>query len=166
MSNNLGCNWRFVHTNGSGDVLYDSGWKPNQMGSEGIEQMYDIYFRGKSTVPSKFQIGLLKSAPNKSSTVASLSEVTGTGYARKDVERSNTGFPTLALDGGDMQVTSKEVTFKNTGSTAWAGATHGFMSAVTSGGDKFVGWNSLIVSRVLQPNDELHVMIQLKGQQP
>ncbi len=166
MSNNLGCNWRFVHTNGSGDVLYDSGWGPNQMADEGIKQMYDIYFRGQSTVPSKFQIGLLRAAPNRTSTVAGLQEVTGTGYVKMDITRNNTGFPTLETDAGDMQISSKEVVFENTGETAWTTATHGFMTSATAGGDKFVAWKNLTVNRVLQPNDKLHVVIKIKGLQP
>ena len=165
-----GFEFRFQHIR-AGEVIYDSGFLPNQVSDEGFEQMYDIYFRGQTTVPSGFEIGLTKSAPTQSSDIAAIALIepdnATEGYARQTVERSNTGFPTLALDASDMQVVTKEVEFENTDAEeSWEAVTHGFMSAVMADDDKFVCWRALSAERTLEPDDKLKVTIKIKGEQP
>ncbi len=171
----MGFEFRFVHTNKNGEVLYDSGFQPNQMADEGFEQMFDVYFR-EGAAPEKFQIGLATVNPAQTTTLLTVAEVsnTGDGYERQDVLRDNSadGFPTLALDDDNMQIESKMVEFENVGSGAWDTATDGFLTAVMDedypddNNDKFVCWKALTVGRILQIGDKLNVQIKQKGKQP
>ncbi len=160
----MGFDFKFIHTNKDGEVLYDSGFQPNQMSDDGFESMFDVFFRD-ATPPTGFEIGLTTSNPSKDDSIGDLNEVSGTNYSRQTVEKNSTGFPTLGLDVGDIQIETKQVEFENTNpSTAWDTATDGFLSAVMSGTDDvFVCWKALSVNRTLQPGDKLHVIIKQKG---
>ena len=157
-----GLDFKFVHKDRTGKVLDDTGFLPNHVTDDGFELMYGVFFRG-ATVPTGFQIGL--NATALSQTSSTVNEITGGGYARQTVARNTTDFPTLELDGGDMQITTKTVQFENThASEAWDGAVTGFLWA--AGSDKLVCYRPLSTTRVLQPGDTLDVTIRVKGLQP
>ena len=163
----LGLEYKFIHKNEDDEVLYNSGWLKNDMTDDGLEEMYDVYFRGESAPDSPFEIGLNNDSLSQTSSFEDLTEVTGTGYSRPIIERNTTGFPTLALDNTDMQVTTKTVTFENTGSSAWTEAVDGFLLSNDSGnGYRLISFKALSAPRTLQPGDTLDVTINIKGTQP
>lgn len=165
----IGFEFRFVHKDAEGNVKYDSGFLPNHMTDDGIQEMYETYFQGDAGPDNGFEIGLNQASLSQTSSFANLNEVTGTGYARKAVTRDGeaTGFPTLALDAGDMQIVTCTVTFENTGSTAWDGAVDGFLNSDDSVDDEtLICYRPLSATRTLQAGDTLEVTIKVKGEQP
>ncbi len=163
----FGLDYKFVHKNGNGEVVWESDWEPNQMANEGFEQMFDVYFRA-GTAPTGFYIVLLTAAstPTKTTTIGTMTEIAGTNYVpatNNIITRNNTGFPTLALDSADMEIITKSTEFENTGSSAWTAAGWAALISVTDGGNKFVSWKALSASRTLQPQDKLEVTIKQKG---
>lgn len=167
MERGWGLDFQFRHTDKDGNVLHDSGWLPNHMTDDGFQLMYDVFFRD-ATGPTKFMIGLNTANLSQTSSQGDLSQVTGTGYALEDVARSSAagGFPTLALDGGDMQITSTTVQFENThGSEAWTGAVDAFLLGDLAT-NVLIAYRPLSTTRTLQPGDKLDVTIKIKGEQP
>ena len=159
-----GFDFRFIHKDKDGKILDDSGFLPNHMTDAGFELMYGVFFRG-ATAPTGFEIGLSTLGLTQTSTT--VTEVTGTGYARQAVARDAIDFPTLALDAGDMQVITKTVQFENTdASVAWDGAVAGFLHSVGAGAAKLICYRPLSATRTLQPGDTLDVTIRIKGLQP
>ena len=164
---NLGLKYKFVHKDKNGNIKYDSGFLDNHMTNDGVEIMYDVFFR-EGDAPTGFEIGLAQNNLSQSSSLTDITEVTGTGYSRKTVTRDSTasGFETLVLDGGDMQIESVTVQFENTGSTAWDDALDGFMASTGTGTEKLISYRPLSTTRTLQPGDTLDITMQIKGQQP
>jgi len=164
-----GVDFRFIHKNGAGVVLFESGWVPNHMTDDGFELLFDVFFRG-ATAPTSFEIGLASAAISQTDSLENVTELAVQyGYAREGVDRDDTasGFPTLELDGGDMQIESTTVQFENTDETeAWAGATDAFLVGVMTGDDILINYRPLSVTRTLQPNDTLDVTFRVKGEQP
>jgi len=162
----FGFDFRIIHKNPNKEVIYDSGWTPNQVSDDGFEHIFDTFFRA-ATAPTSFKIGLLTSNVNQASSYNDLVALapTGTGYAEQALTRNNTGFPTLTLASGDMQLISAEVTFENTGGSNWTTVTHAYLSSVTGGSGVFISWEALSLSRTLGPGDTLGVIIRQKGRQ-
>jgi len=161
----LGFNFRFVHRDRNNNILYDSGFLPNHVTDDGFEMLYDVFFRG-ATAPTAFEIGLAQNSLGKTSSIGDITEVTGTGYSRKAVDRDDTasGFPTLELDQTDMQISSVEVNFENTGETAWDSAEDGFLAS--TGEVALICYRPLAQTRTLHPGDTLDVTINVKGLHP
>ena len=83
----------------------------NALADEGEEDMLDVYFRA-ATAPTTFYVRLYNDTPAETDALSNLlNEASGNGYSAQEIERTSTGFPTLALDSGDYQLTSKAVTF-------------------------------------------------------
>ena len=166
---NLGFEFKFVHKDSNGNVKENSGWLKNHMTNDGFEEMYEVFFRGDAGPDGGFEIGLNTQSLTQSSSFNDLVEVTGTGYSRQTVTRddTNSGFPELNLSDGDMEIATTNVTFENTGSTAWDEAVDGFLNSVDStDGEILICYRPLSTSRTLQPGDTLDVTIKVKGQQP
>jgi hypothetical protein len=155
-----------------GEVIWeakDLEARINGLMDEGENHILDVYFRN-ATAPSSFYLGLgnnggTPGVPAETATLATITEVSGTGYARQTVERSSVGFPTIQkdTDTGDWEVISKDVTFTNTGSTNWTAADYLFLTDVASGTEgKLIATVATSVSRVLDPNDSLVASIKIR----
>ena len=95
-------------------------------------KVLDFVFRANPdsfASPSTVYVGLLTSAPTESDATGSLSEVTGTGYARQSAT-----FSSPTTQGTTKQVvTSGDITFPEAGST-WGTVSHvAIYDASTSG---------------------------------
>ena len=91
-----------------------------------------LIFQGDETAVSDFYLGLGTGAlPAVDDTLADITEVTGTGYARVQLSRGLTDFPTLAATGDDWKVTAVAATFAASGT--WTGADFLFICDVASG---------------------------------
>jgi hypothetical protein len=141
----------------------------NGLMDEGENWILDVFFRN-ATAPTSFYLGLgnnggTPGVPAETATLANITEVSGTGYARQTVERSSVGFPTIQKDSttGDWEVISKDVTFTNTGATNWTAADYLFLTDVDSGtSGKLIATVATNVSRVLAPNDSLVANIKIR----
>jgi hypothetical protein len=141
----------------------------NGLQDEGENLILDVFFRG-ATAPTSFYLGLgnnngTPGVPLDNATLSTITEVSGTGYARIQIERSNVGFPTIRQDSGtgDWEVVSKEVFFQNTGNTNWTAADYVFLTDVSSGTNgKLIATSAFSLSRVLTPNDSLICSITIR----
>lgn len=150
---------------------------PNALYDEGEFMILDVALRG-GTAPANFFIGLLKNslatAPVETSTLASLpvsthepTNATEPGYAaRQQVNRDATasGWPTLVLNSGDHQATSKTVSW--TASANWTGTLRWiFLTSITTVADttgKLFSLAQLSADRTLLSGDTLQVTYSLK----
>lgn len=144
--------WRFRHRNAAGVIIWASGvgdielapgdrvhdrliaelradqpWTLNVFTDEGETDVLDVYLRA-ATAPTNFYLGLANTTIAETTTLASISEPSGNGYARQLIERSATGFPTLAAS----VATSTTETFTASGGTIGP-VTDAFLATVASG---------------------------------
>lgn len=166
----MGFEFKFVHKDADGNILYETEFQHNHMTDDGNEEMYEVYFRGDSGPDSPFEIGLNQDSLSQTSSFTDLNEVTGTGYARESIDRddTSTGFPSLGTNtDGDMEIETATVTFENTGESAWDGAVDGFLiSSDTTDGETLVCYRPLSATRTLQGGDTLDVTIRITAEQP
>ena len=175
--------WRFQHRNADGlivwasgigdldeilpgskehvELMHDQPWKLNLLTNAGENNINDVYFRA-TTEPTSFYIGLSTSDEatlGEAATLSGISEVTGTGYARQQVTRDSSGWPTLVGD----TVTSSTETF--TAGGTWTGAVSAFLTDSPSGTTGGTGGNIAIIisdlsaTRTLANGESLDVSI-------
>ncbi len=100
---------------------------------EGEEWALEAMLRGAAN-SADLWVGLYTGTePIETATLAvGVTEVSGGSYVRMTIERSATGWPTLALSGGNFQALSKLVTFP-TPSASWGTVTGAFLTDVSTG---------------------------------
>lgn len=136
------------------DVLMEQPVTLNAVADEGEQSILDSYFRGQNT-PTSFTLRLTGTTPSETSTLAGLTEVTGTGYAGIAVARNTTDWPTLALVGGDYKVSMLTKTFTATGT--WTAATYMYLATTSNNTGKLISYSALSASRTLVNGDTLQV---------
>lgn len=143
------------------DALAEQAFMSNALADEGEQSILDVYFRG-AAAPANFYIALYNDTPVETDTLATLTgEPSGNGYARRLVERSNTGWPTLALDSGDFMATSSVETFTSSGTIG--PVTHTAVVTAASGtAGLLVAYNALSQSRTLANGESLDVTYRIK----
>ena len=126
-------------------------WNLNALANEGEVDMLDVYFDSQA-VRTTLYFGLLSAAPGETTTEATMSEISGTGYARIAVTRgTDWGVPTHA--GGTASATK---TF--TAGGTWTAATDLSLSTSSSGtAGLFIAWSALSATRTLINLDTLDV---------
>lgn len=145
------------------DLQIAQPFAPNALADEGEQDILGVYFRA-STAPTTFYLGLLNSTPTDTTTLASMTgEPSGSGYARQQITRDNTGWPTLALDAGDYRAVASVETFTAAGGTIGP-VTYAFLctNAATGTSGKFLVYNALSSSRTLNDGDSLDVTMRVK----
>jgi hypothetical protein len=159
----IGLEFRFEHLDGDGNLLWSQDWTPNALADEGEANILDVYFRNQNA-PAQFYLRLYNTTPTETSTLSSLTgEPSGNGYAAQLVERSTVGWPTLALDAGDYQLTSKEVTFSASGGS-WGPVTYCVLATTSDNTGKLISFVALSQSRTLQAGESLKVTMKQKMQ--
>ena len=148
------------HFDKNGKLIYrDEG--PNSLADEGETAMLDLFFRA-GTAPTAFQLALFNDTPVDTDTVAGLTgEPSTNGYARQDLARNSTDWPTLALDSGDFMVTSKAVTFTATGGP-WGPVTYVVLIATISAAAKLCAYKALSQSRTVADGESIEVIYKVK----
>lgn len=153
--------------NADGDMIWQEE-SHNNLADEGEQAFIDVYLRA-ATGPVQFYYGLSDSstpcsiADTNTLTTASAGEPSTNGYARQLVERSNVGWPTLALDAGDYQATSKTVTFTASGGS-WGPVYCAFVSTTLDNTGKLVSYAPLSTGRTLAAGESLQVTYKVKLQ--
>lgn len=136
-------------------------WLHNYLADGGEQSILDVYFRA-ATAPSLY-IALLTADPGETGTLAGMSENAGTGYARIQLNRNGTDFPTLALDGGDYKVTAIAKVF--TAGGTWSACTHmAIVTAATGTSGVLIAVQALGATRSLINTDTLSVTYATKLQ--
>lgn len=175
--------WRYQHRTADGHVLWMSGvgdvdlevgspehlealadqaFSPNALADEGEQSMLDVYLRG-ATAPTAFYIALYNDTPGDTDTLASLTgEPSGNGYSRQLVERSGTGWPTLALDSGDFRAVSSTETFTASGGSIGPVTYACLVTAASGTSGLLIAYNALSTSRTLASGESLDVTYRIK----
>lgn len=142
----------------------------NNLADEGEQHFLDVTLRN-ATGATQFYIGLSDSttpcsiAETNNLTAASAGEPSSNGYARSDglVERSNVGWPTLALDSGDYMATSTVETFVASGGS-WGPVFCAFLATTIDNTGKLISYAPLSVGRTLASGESLQVTYKIKLQ--
>ena len=160
-----GFTWDFVLRDKFGRVK-ERWQQDNALADEGEEDMLDVYFRN-ATAPTTFYVRLYNDTPAETDGLGDLvNEASGNGYSAQELERTSTGFPTLALDSGDYQLTSKTVTFTASGGAipASGSVTYAVLATTSNDTGKLVAYVALSQSRSLADGESLQVTLNIKLQ--
>lgn len=155
--------FRLKHYDKTGSLLWEQDERDghNSLADLGEENILDAYFRG-GTAPASFEIGLFNDTPVDTDDISDLTgEPSTNGYARQALARNSTDFPTLVLDSGDYQVTSKEVTFSASGGS-WGPVTYACLIYVNGATKKLIAYEALSQSRTLADGETLTITYSAK----
>jgi hypothetical protein len=135
-----------------------------QMQQEGIQNILQVALSELQSPlgAGAFYIGLCTDATLvKNGTLTTLTEVTGTGYARQPVASSAVGFPSdAAVSNNAWHLATLTVTF--TAGGTWTGAVAAFLCTVSSGtSGKLICAATLSATRTLVLNDTLNVSFDI-----
>ncbi len=146
-----------------GNLKWEDVNRPNNLADEGEYHFLDVTLRN-GTAATQFYLRLYNDTPTETDTLALLTgEPSTNGYAACLVERSNTGWPTLALDSGDYQATSSTETFSASGGS-WGPVTYCVLATTSDTSGKLISYVALSQSRTLQSGESLQVTYKLKLQ--
>jgi hypothetical protein len=153
--------WEFFHWDKDGNLIWHDEVE-NGLADEGEELALAVFLKGQSQ--GSFYLGLSNDTLDDTYQLVDLSgEPSGYGYARKEIERSGVGWPTLAMDAGDFMATSKLVTFTASGGVIGP-VTIMFLTDVASGtSGKFIAWAALSATRTLQDGESLGCKMKIKA---
>jgi hypothetical protein len=128
--------------------------------TEGLQFLLEVSFSEGQSVPTNFYIGLATNASlAEDASLASITEVSGSGYARQAVASNATDFTSAAAGTNDRKITTKIVTFSATGT--WTGAATVFLATSLDNSGKLIASNQLSVVRTLYSGDTLGVSVEL-----
>lgn len=134
----------------------------NVLLDEGERNVLDLYFRAQNAPPT-FYLGLHSGSLSDTSTLANVVEPSQSGYARQEITRNTTGWPTLALDAGDFQAESTQETF--TAAATWTPVNKIFLASQSTGAVGSVLLEAdLSTVRALVSQDTLNVTVKVKAQ--
>ncbi len=154
--------WSFTHLSANGTVI-DSWKQYNALADAGEQDILDVYFRDASE-PSSFYLRLFNDTPVETDALSDLTgEVSGGGYTAQALARNNTDFPTLALNSGDYQLTSKVTTFTASGG-AYSSATYCVLATSTNNTGKLIAYVALSTTRTLADGESLAITFNIKLQ--
>lgn len=136
----------------------------NNLADEGEFMFLDVTLRN-GTAATNFYLALYNDTPTETDTMATLTgEPSTNNYSRQLIERSATGWPTLALDSGDEMATSSVETFSASGGS-WGPVTYVCLVTTISGtAGKLVSYAALSQSRTLASGESLQVTYKVKLQ--
>jgi hypothetical protein len=153
----------FKHLGKNGAVLWEVKDRENFLADEGEYNLLNLFLVG-GTAPTTFHIRLFNDTPVETDAIANITgEPSGNGYPAGgiEVERSATGWPTLALDSNDYQATSKTVTFTASGGSIGP-VTYAVLAATISAAEKHIASVALSQSRTLAAGESLQVTYKVK----
>ncbi len=129
---------------------------------EGIQFLLELAFTAEQSAPTNYYIGLATDASlAEDATLATLTEVSGTGYARIAVARGTDDFTSAATGTNDRKVTTKSVTF--TAGGTWTGANTWFLATTIDGTGKLVASGQFSATRTLNSGDTLSFSVVING---
>lgn len=153
--------WEYWGVENGVAVLKMRDTQYNALSDQGEQDILETFYVNISVPPSDIFIGLSNTTLGETSTLAGLTEVSGSGYARQTISRSTTGWPTRQLNAGDWQITSQQRTFSATGT--WTTANYAFLCSVSSGTSGRI-WNYLQLSSPVTLNNGESLSITWKVQ--
>jgi len=159
--------FEFKHFDADGRLIWtDESY--NSLADEGEYMFLDVVLRN-GTAPTQFYLRLSDTTTTCSIvdtdtlTTASAGEPSTNGYAANLIERSATGWPTLALDSGDYQATSSEETFTATGGS-WGPVCCALVASTSDNTGKLISYAGLSQCRTLAAGETLKITYKVKLQ--
>jgi len=147
--------WTFTHKDKNGKIISIEE-RQNALADEGEQNMLDQYFRGQNA-PAGFFIRLVNDTPVETDSLSDLTgEPSGNGYTPQALARSAVGFPTLALDNGDFQITSATVTFTASGGSIGP-VSHAILATSSDNTGRHIAFVALSQSRTMADGESLDV---------
>ena len=151
---------RFVHRDKNGKIIWE-GENHNALAQEGQYYLLDVGLRGASQA-SNFYMGLVNDTPVVTDGLSDLqNEPSGSGYSRQTIEANGTGWPTLALDSSEYQVTSSTETFTASGGSIGP-VTNAFLATSSDNTGKLISYVALSETRTLSDGESLEVTYDIK----
>ncbi len=154
--------WNIECRDKNGNLKWAEENVPNLLHDEGEQAILSAYFdtdlSGFGAPPASLYVGLRTSSPGiaESDALTTLTEVSGTGYARQAVS-TTAGF-TLSQVSDAYRATSGNVVF--TASGTWSAAAALFLCTVSSGtSGKLIASVALSTSRTLVSGDTLTITL-------
>lgn len=135
-----------------------------ELHTEGLQFILEAVFPKTQTLPTNYYLGLATDASlAEDATLASLTEVSGTGYSRQAIPASAVGFSSAAVGTNDWKVTGAQKTFSAGG--IWTTANTWFLASSIDGTGKLIASGPLSQARTLGNGDTLNVTaaLQLNG---
>jgi len=152
--------WRHRSKEG---IILASDVNFNTLTDMGEQDISECFFCNQNVPPGDIYLGLSNSTPTESSTLSSITEVSGNNYLRQSISRSILGWPVRSLQAGDWQIESALKTFTATGN--WTQATHVFLCSVQIGTvGRLWSYLALTTPRVLGGGDSLDYTYKIKLQ--
>lgn len=154
---------RFVHRDAQGEVLWESGWTPNELADEGEKLILDVFLRA-AAAPASFRVRLFGDTPVDTDSLASLQNEPGgnTGYVPPTINRDATvdGWPTLDNIGGDFFATSRTMTFRATGPGQYPLIRNAALCTTSDNTGKLIDYTALSDPRSLKSGETIDVIYQ------
>ncbi len=135
-----------------------------ELHQEGIRFLLECALSEQQSPPANFYIGLATDATlAEDATLSTLTEVTGTGYARQAVASDGTDMTSASAGTYDWKMTTKTVQF--TAGGTWSGANTVFLATTSDGTGKLIASAPLSATRTLTNGDTLDVAlaVQING---
>lgn len=123
----------------------------SELHKEGLQHLLEL-MKGSQSPQASYYVGLCTDASlAEDATLASITEVSGTGYARQAAAMS--GATSEGAGTNDWHLVLPQVTFTG-GAGGWTGATGYFVATVDSGtSGKLIASGNLAATRTLQSGD-------------
>lgn len=161
--------WEFTHRAQDGTVLWHDVLH-NALVDVGEQRLLEIYFRDASEAGTTTYYVSLSDASSPCSiaetdslTTANTGEPSANGYARQQITRDATGWPTSALDAGDWQLTSTTETFSASGGS-WGPVNCAVLQTTVDNTGDHVAFVALSQARTLNSGESLDVSLKVKLQ--
>lgn len=152
-----------IYRGANGEILEARYNVPNALADEGEKNILEQYYRAENA-PTQFYARLYNDTPLETDGLADLTgEPSGNGYSAQLIERSSTGWPTLAQDAGDWQLTSKTLTFTASGGSIGP-VTYLVIATTSDNTGLHIAFIALSQSRTLADGESLEVTIKPKQQ--
>lgn len=154
---------RVEHRDGQGNLLWEDHPGHNALVDGGEKYFLQVGLTGEMSKPANFY--LLLSTQNESTmgetvTLAGLTEVSGTGYARQAIPSAATTGWTTSLNSGDWQGLSISVVF--TAGGTWTSAVAMVLATTIDNTGVPIATKDLSTTRTLQNTDTLTCTITIK----
>jgi hypothetical protein len=131
-----------------------------ELHQEGLKFLLEAAFSETQAVPANFYIGLCTDTSlAEDASLASKTEVGGTGYARQTVASDGTDFTSATAGTTDWKMTTKSVTF--TAGGTWTGAKTVFLASTVADTGKLIASAPLSTTRQLNNGDMLTVALEI-----
>lgn len=107
-----------------------------QVHQEGLQHTLEVAYGGAQSKAATLYIGLCTGTPAKTATLATITEITGSGYIRQAVTNNVGNVTSAAAGSDDWRMTLASVTFNATGT--WTQADCWFVATSSDGSGKLL----------------------------